>query len=148
MLVIKNDRDKNASEDATFQARRLLELLDVILDDISWTDAWTLSNATMFRMKYRGVFDAVSPRMNVEDAPDDAALTRDMRGVEAGLRTLREQVLWIIERFLPHHLPHDDDDLLLGRSTDLNPPRGDFSPQTSARAPPSDPRDFGGDRGV
>lgn len=96
--------------DMPFNARCLLELLQMMLDDMSWTDEWTRERVAVFVAKYQGVFAAMQPRMDVSGSSLDA-LRSYVRDVETGLRKSREDVAWIVECFLPHHRAEDGDDV-------------------------------------
>lgn len=97
--------------DTSFNARCLLELLEMMLDDISWNDeSWSPERTLVFRTKYEGVFAAVKPRIDVATAPP-VVLAKYMREVEVGLKKSRDHVLWVVASFLPNHRPEDGDDV-------------------------------------
>lgn len=99
--------------DASFHARRLAELFDIMLTDMAWIDEWTPSRIRLFEAKYGGVMNAVSPPLNATSLCRSSVEVRDgyMRAVETSLRTSREQVVWMIASFFPHHVAREGDDL-------------------------------------
>ena len=99
-------------DDMFFNARCLLELLQMMLDDMSWSDEWTRERVVVFAAKYDGVLSAMRPRlaMDVESSSLEA-LRAHVRDVEASLKRSREHVAWIVERFLPNHRDEDGDDV-------------------------------------
>lgn len=86
----------------------MLELLESMLNDMTWSDAWSLERTLVFRAKYEGVFAAVHPELNVATT-HPVVLAKYMRDVETGLRISRDHVLWVVANFLPHYRPMDED---------------------------------------
>ena len=98
----------STTRDVSFNARCLLELLQMMLADMSWSDEWTRERVVVFATKYEGVLATMQPRMDVL-GPSLDALKCYVRDVETGLRRSRGDVAWIVERFLPNHRIEDGD---------------------------------------
>lgn len=96
--------------DTSFNASCLLELLELMLDDMAWSDEWSPGRALVFMKKYEGVFAAVNPSLDVATAHPNV-LASYMRDVETGLRISRDHVLWVVADFLPYYRPTNGDDV-------------------------------------
>lgn len=93
-----------------FDARCLLELLQMMLDDMSRYDEWSRERIVVFATKYEGVFSAMNTRIDITSS-SLVALRNYVRDVEVSLLRSREHVAWIVERFLPNHRGEDGDDV-------------------------------------